>query len=73
MAVSSVSFHLALDPGLGLVASVTLGVISHNLGVGQHGRHEVEVIQRHFAEDESGRVEDLLHWNARASVLGSKL
>ena len=61
MAAPGVAIRLARDPGRGLLPRAALGVIAHDLGIGEHGRHRVEIRKRHLAEDEPRSGEDLLH------------
>src|SRR6516225_7238204 len=61
VAVLCVAVHLPPDPRLGLVAGVAIRVEAHHLWVGEHRRHEIEVIKCQLAEDEARRFEDDLH------------
>ena len=57
VAVAGVAFPLSLDPGLGLLARVALGVVLHDFGIGQHRGDEVEVVGRHLAENQARRFQ----------------
>jgi hypothetical protein len=58
VSVAPVAFPLAVEPDAGLLARIGLGIETHDLRVGEHLGHEVEIRGDELPENEPLGLED---------------